>query len=644
MKTKKGNIILLAAVAVSFMSCVDDAVSPQVEAIRAQQVEFMKAKTGTEAALARFKDAETAYKIALAANETAMTAANVANQAALTALTKEQTNGLVNTNIYNQSLYSWLLKLKEEEYKDAVAKNALNLKTLEVALKQAELAYQTSQKVLADAVAATKDKNAADYFTNYKTEADNLYLLYNAKTQADTDIAANNLLLAYETNISANFTAKQKLKIADTKLELKAQEASLKSLELLAGNPADLDDKIEALKLANYNIDKQKASKNIELTKAIAAVTQVGTDDAESKAIIEKMIGIDPTKLGYQANLLLAVKNIDSEDQKVKTLSAEISELKIMLSEDVKDLANRRAAFIVEKANYDSKYSLWQTAVLARTNAQTTYYDAFTLQKVAANNNGGYVDSNGVAQGKDDLLGNPTVFNVVGPLYTEYQAKKGAADNLLAQFEIKNIDANKAYSLVELAKKTLDNTTTNVSGIETDINNKTIAINAKEKSLQDSKDKIAVNSDKQTFYLKAIADLKPSFEKAILDVNKSFEVTAAKQKIVDAIQDEIDALDVTFTENNALKTSLENSKTTYFKDVTGLVTAKKAQIVATNSAIDVLEKSIVDVNGSELKAKAAVIKLIAEDKQLLATLAIKIAAAERQVKYWKDLLDKIFTV
>jgi len=45
---KKNALILLVAVAISTVSCVDNAVSPQVEAIRSQQVEWMKAKTAGE--------------------------------------------------------------------------------------------------------------------------------------------------------------------------------------------------------------------------------------------------------------------------------------------------------------------------------------------------------------------------------------------------------------------------------------------------------------------------------------------------------------------------------------------------------------------------------------------------------------------
>jgi hypothetical protein len=38
MKTNKNYLIAMFALAISAVSCVDDAVSPQVEAIRAQQV------------------------------------------------------------------------------------------------------------------------------------------------------------------------------------------------------------------------------------------------------------------------------------------------------------------------------------------------------------------------------------------------------------------------------------------------------------------------------------------------------------------------------------------------------------------------------------------------------------------------------
>jgi hypothetical protein len=62
MKTTKNLAVLLIAIAFGTASCVDNVVSPQVEAIRTQQVEWMKAKTATEVALAAMKAAEVTYQ------------------------------------------------------------------------------------------------------------------------------------------------------------------------------------------------------------------------------------------------------------------------------------------------------------------------------------------------------------------------------------------------------------------------------------------------------------------------------------------------------------------------------------------------------------------------------------------------------
>ena len=136
MKTNKNYLIALCALAISAVSCVDDSVSPQVEAIRAQQVEFMKAKTLTEQAMAEFQKAEAAYKNGLAAVQNA----NAAEQIRVTAFDKENS--------------VWTLKLAELNYKVAEA----NQKAL---LKNAETALVTAESNLAIAMVAMKTAAAA---------------------------------------------------------------------------------------------------------------------------------------------------------------------------------------------------------------------------------------------------------------------------------------------------------------------------------------------------------------------------------------------------------------------------------------------------------------------------------------------------
>ena len=67
MKTKKNALIVLCAIAISTVSCVDDTVSPQVDAIRTQQVESMKAKAIKDLAAAE-KD-KAAAEILIADNK-----------------------------------------------------------------------------------------------------------------------------------------------------------------------------------------------------------------------------------------------------------------------------------------------------------------------------------------------------------------------------------------------------------------------------------------------------------------------------------------------------------------------------------------------------------------------------------------------
>jgi len=598
------------------MSCVDDAVSPQVEAIREQQVEFMKAKTGTEAALARFKDAETAYKIALTANEAAMNAANVADKAALTAKTIVETNGLVNLNTYNQSLYSWYLKDQEVKYNKAVADNAVDLKKLEVTLKEAEVAYQQSLKTLADAVALTKDTNAKVYFTNYETQANALKTFYSDQLDLDKKIADNKLILTYDTNVLANFTAKTNLDIAAKKLELKAQEESLKSLELVAANPASLDGQIDIKNLANNNIQKEIASLEIKKANADDAVKKAQNEVTAGQNIISKM-------LGYEKALFNITDSIESHGQLIKQYRADISKLNTDLSKLNKDLDNRKAAIINEKANYDAKKVLYDAAVVVRNTAQSDYYSKASDTQIALDN------ANGAQS---------------GPLYVTYLAKKVLSDTALTTFGDKNGLLTTAGNLLQLTYNTFTATIAAVATTESLIITATTAIDSAESNLQ----KALVKYEKDGLELNRLSDLttkgvfKADFDKARLDESKLSQAVAAKQVIATDIQDEINAFVATFNENITLINSLQTSRNS-LQSLIDLVTVKKKNIVDTNIAIAALEQDILYAS-TEAKAKATAIANLAKSEKALTVLKTQIAATERQAKYWKDLLDKIFAV
>ena len=69
MRTIKNFAMVFMAIAFTTTSCVDNTVSPQVEAIRGQQVEWMKAKVASANALAAMDSIKNAYQILLNANQ-----------------------------------------------------------------------------------------------------------------------------------------------------------------------------------------------------------------------------------------------------------------------------------------------------------------------------------------------------------------------------------------------------------------------------------------------------------------------------------------------------------------------------------------------------------------------------------------------
>ena len=131
MKTKKNALIVLCAIAISTVSCVDDTLSPQVEAIRAQQVEWMKAKTNFEIALADMKKSDSEVSIAqnkillqIASNNLAIAVANSGDNLAQEYLKNYniETNTLVDLypyrviaqNNYNTAISSTILQRTKE--------------------------------------------------------------------------------------------------------------------------------------------------------------------------------------------------------------------------------------------------------------------------------------------------------------------------------------------------------------------------------------------------------------------------------------------------------------------------------------------------------------------------------------------------
>jgi hypothetical protein len=267
MKTEKNALIVLIAVAISTVSCVDNLVSPQVEAIRTQQVEWMKAKTASVIALNDLQTAANAYAVA--------------------------SNTI-------------LLKEKELTYTEAVAQNTTNLKNAELALATAKANLQTALNTLAVSVAASGDYQAQEYLRNYSIEADNLANLTSSRLGIQNSLVASQLVLS-SPNVLGDFLKSTQALIDADVITLAAENATLVifSNAVTANSTTSLTTERSTLQSTNsvvtarvlnltYNRDKLEIQKNPLLAEKIVLENERSTynspaDNAKIAAVNVKI-------------------------------------------------------------------------------------------------------------------------------------------------------------------------------------------------------------------------------------------------------------------------------------------------------------------------------------------------------------------
>jgi len=183
MKKMKLFPVVIIAIAFFTASCVDNTVSPQVEAIRGQQVEWMKAKTATELALAAFQTAQVDYQ-------------------------KAVTDARAKQTAFDEATRSWDLKTQEATYNYYKANNDVLLATAQnnLALAQNNLKYQLANT--ANNIASLNSSKATADYQNYQNQANVLYGLYQDELtlqgridNAKADLASN--LTSYDNQLNS---------------------------------------------------------------------------------------------------------------------------------------------------------------------------------------------------------------------------------------------------------------------------------------------------------------------------------------------------------------------------------------------------------------------------------------------------------
>lgn len=595
MKTNKNALIALIAVAISTVSCVDNEVSPQVEAIREQQVEWMKAKTGTELALAEMKKAETAYQIAETARENALTA------------------GILELNAFDKADNVWKLKTKELLYTTAVADNAADVKEAEERLAKADLNLKEALNDLALAVAASKDDQAQMYYANYAAEANKLSNLYTQRLNLQSSIANNTFVLSTDTGTLNNFLKVTQIDIDSDKALLVSQKAALATLKAVIADPTSIETEINTLNSANITLNASKDKLNVEEVKATNERNVAQTVYSVGTAIIVKMEG-------YKSSLNNVELAIATQDKTIIDEQKDLSDALSILVAEKLVLTNAQAVYTEKKAFFDARVTVHVSA--KATKAQTL--STLKLKEAAT-------VSAQLKFDEDNSVANATALsNAQLAENTALTADTTAQNNLdiaTTNMNAAAVPYQTAKLAVSIAENNVDTAQSNATQADADL---LAAKNAK-----------STNAAAKARLESQIAALTTSFNTESAKQFANAEDIVAKNLVITKLSQDISAISTTISQNNNVINSLTASK----NNIEGLKAAAKTQaidIAATEESI--AKNTSLLTTSSAANAKAATEANIAKLTEELKAVNLQIDAAGKLAKYWKDLLDKIFTV
>jgi len=521
MKTTKNLAVLFIAIAFGTASCVDNVVSPQVEAIRTQQVEWMKAKTATETANAAIKALEASYK---------------------------------------KSSDSLTLLVTASNYNVTIAQNVTNLKRAEAELAAQDLALKNALNALALAVAKSGDDLALEYYTNYAAQSGTLSGLNASRLTTQGLIATQNILLASNTLGGTlfldNFKKDKQVLIDADNVTLLAQKAALASLNSVVADPTSVQTEINALEKTNHDLEISKDKLNSDLAKATNAVAVATKIYNDGQAVINKM---EVLKIDLKANAL----DITTQDKAIANST-------IALSDDNTDLNEKKAVLVAaqtfyaqQKTNYDSKLITYNAAKEVHTTAANDYNLKNAATEIAFNNWDGVT---------------------ADAFKTKYLAAKVLSDAALIVLNSALTDLNTATTALNTAFVPYNAAKNAVAVAENAIITAESIVTASEVSLLAAQDAKAASALEKTRLEKAITDLTASFNTESANQFQYNQNILAANEVVTELNKQITAITTSITQNSSVITSLNTSKTNINALKTS-ITAQLAAIAVTEKSI-----------------------------------------------------------
>lgn len=363
---------LALAMTISFgilsTSCVDNQLSPQVEAIRTQQVEWMKAKIAAESAATALQNVAVDYQKAILAKQ-------LIDNAQATAMNDLLLKDKTTANLQAQLNYDKAKALADVAYAQALTQ----LEQEKTNLANAQAALAAAAQTAASNSATAKGATAATYYANYKAQTDLVAARTATKLANEKQIADNNLAITYASANSAIATQQLQTQKLTQQANLAAYNAELAVYNSTATDPASIQAKINTLKI-------QKAKYQASFDSCKLVVTNKDNDINSKNAVV---IAASNTITNY-ASLKATWSNQqnDSTNQEATVLATtkNIVTLNKSLTDNTADLATKQAIYIDAKANSDAKQATYDALKAVTDAANTTLVKANAALTLANSN------------------------------------------------------------------------------------------------------------------------------------------------------------------------------------------------------------------------------------------------------------------
>ena len=271
--------MLTALFSVTFTSCIDNEVSPVVEAIYEAQADLIAAQAGVQ-------NAEAAYLLAQANAENAQAALIAANAAQV----EVQTAGMAENNAYQAAQHEqYLLTL--------VAQTNLNVATAENALALAQVAFETQLAAAIAAMEAAGAQLAVGYAYNYMWAMNHANDIMSDLLSARANLASAELMQTVNENddtVSWAFALAQLQGAVASNLAKKADLiTAIAAMEAYIANPSTPEAIISGLKAQNIAYHEAMEAKEIEMqvqyNKIMAIYNQNGVRDVLDGRVAEAL-------------------------------------------------------------------------------------------------------------------------------------------------------------------------------------------------------------------------------------------------------------------------------------------------------------------------------------------------------------------